>query len=80
MKREKLIKTKCWSCWWREGSHCFSEDFGEIPTQEWKEMTLLKGYDITHEHLEKCKDSKTEKRSMLPIPKDKLTILSEYAS
>ena len=80
MNRSELIKSKCWSCWWREGFHCFSEDFGEIPTREWRGMSILKGYDITLEHLEKCNGSKIEKRDMLPIPKEKLIILSEFAN
>lgn len=74
MKRSELINTICWSCWWREGSHCFSDDFGKIP----KEGITILGHDITIEHITKCKNSYTNKRSMLSlIPNDKLIILSE---
>lgn len=79
MKRSELIETICWSCWWREGDHCFSDDFGEIPKQE--DGVCLKGHDITPDHIVSCRSmgGYVSKRSMLPIPSDKLIILSEHA-
>lgn len=76
MERNNLINSMCWSCWWREGGHCFSENFGNIPK---KGITII-GHDINHEHINECIkiDSYVNKRKMLGIiPKDRLIILSE---
>ena len=77
MNREELLQTKCWSCWWREGRNCFSEEFGEIPRNE----KYLAGHEITSELIARCSKSFVSKREVLGrvIPNDKLVILSEFA-
>lgn len=54
MNREDLMKEICWRCWWREGLNCFSETFGEVPMDE--KNIFRKGFEITSEHITKCKD------------------------
>ena len=73
----ELIESICWSCWWREGSHCFSEKFGDVP----KTGITLIGHNLNADHIIKCRtiNGYQSKRSMLPIPKEKLIILSEFA-
>ena len=74
MNRSELIKTKCWSCWFREGSHCHSEAFGEVPM----DGIYYIGNTITPEHIAKCDDNYMNKRSIFGNSKN-VKIMSEGA-
>ena len=73
LKRSELIKTQCWSCWFCEGGFCHSEDFGKVP----KDGIFYVGYEITPAHINICKSSYVNKRSIFGKTKN-VTILSEH--
>jgi len=76
LTRDELIKTECWSCWWREGGHCFNEAFGPIPEDE-------RGYRvgfIIEERVDLCTGYKSKRSVLEPYFGNKLVILSEHTS
>ena len=55
-EKEKAVqitfKMACDRCFWREGSHCFSKNLGDIPKND---SGCLMGHMITKRHYLKCK-------------------------
>ena len=74
MTRNELLKTRCWSCWWREGFKCYSEDLGEIKEED----GLRIGHLISQELIERCENYYNKRKALSSvIPNDKLIIVSE---
>ena len=81
MNRKELMNEKCWSCWWREGGKCYSEELGELK----KEGIMIIGHEINKELINKCaieRKNFLSKREMFArngLEGDRLIIASELA-
>jgi len=78
MKRKELMRTRCWACWWQEGSRCYRKDLATVIKVD---AITLQGEEITQGLIDRCGplEGFDSKRMVLErvIPKDMLVIVSE---
>jgi hypothetical protein len=79
--KDRGIPITCWRCWWREGSHCYNKQFGEMRPDPVRTFLQL-GHDITDEFFLNCQqqDGFRGKRAFLEqfFSKEVLVIASEH--
>ena len=71
LTRDELIKTACWSCWWREGGRCYNEELWPVTTDS---KGFRVGFEI-NQPVDLCTGYKSKRSVLEPYFGDKWVIL-----